>query len=96
MSAAACVYSAIHGYSTLLTVPELHCVAVSTGENTWRMIRVVNSSHDFTFHTWCTNDTEVFDLRNDAWQTTNLVDTNASSVFAIDVQRQFTQVLLSL
>lgn len=40
--------------------------------NTWRLIRVVNSTHKFSVVRWCTNDTEVFDMIADKWQTKNL------------------------
>lgn len=44
--------------------------------NTWQNIRVRNSTHAFTYHSWCTGDVEVFDLLHDPHQTTNLAGTN--------------------
>lgn len=41
--------------------------------NTWQMVRVVNETHDFSLHVWCTDDVEVFDNLNDKWQTANQV-----------------------
>ena len=53
--------------------------------NTWQMVRVVNTTHRFTYHWWCTNDTEVFDLQNDPHQMANLagVSTFGKDVAAI-------------
>ena len=39
---------------------------------TWRLVRVVNSTHKFSYMWWCTNETEVFNMGGgDEWQTTN-------------------------
>lgn len=43
-----------------------------SGDNTWRLVRVVNSTHKFSYMWWCTNDTEVFDVSADQWQKKNL------------------------
>ena len=43
--------------------------------NTWRLVRVVNSTHKFSYTWWCTNDTEVFNMAADQWQKTNLYGT---------------------
>ena len=40
--------------------------------NTWQLVRVVNSTHKFSYMWWCSNDTEVFDMQKDPFQTTNL------------------------
>jgi hypothetical protein len=72
--------------------------------NTWRLVRVVNSTHKFSFIWWyvcvfvttspvptqrvsllcshselyrCTNDTEIFDMKSDKWQTVNIEQGNA-------------------
>lgn len=41
--------------------------------NTWRLVRVVNSTHTFSYMWWCTNDTEVYNMNVDQWQTHNMV-----------------------
>ena len=51
-------------------------------DNTWRLVRVVNSTHKFSFIWWCTNDTEIFDMKDDKWQTVN-VDGEKGSSFAV-------------
>lgn len=40
--------------------------------NTWWAVRVLNTTHDLTFHWWCTGQAEVFDVRNDPDQLVNL------------------------
>ena len=45
------------------------------GVNTWRLVRVVNSTHKFSYTWWCTNDTEVFNMAEDQWQKANLFGT---------------------
>ena len=49
------------------------------GEVTWRLVRVVNSSHALTYAHWCTNDTEVFDLDTDPYQMANLAGAGGAS-----------------
>jgi len=40
---------------------------------TWRMVRQVNSTHVFSHTRWCHEENvEIFDLRTDPWQTSNL------------------------
>jgi hypothetical protein len=39
-----------------------------SGNNTWWNVRVVNATHAFTFHWWCTGQAEVFDLKTDQFQ----------------------------
>eukprot|EP01043_Picozoa_sp_COSAG02_P016885 COSAG02_NODE_753_length_17610_cov_23.119753_9_plen_300_part_00 len=51
-------------------------------DNTWRLVRVVNSTHKFSFIWWCTNDTEIFDMQGDKWQTVN-VDGEEGNAFAV-------------
>eukprot|EP00750_Incisomonas_marina_P015021 INCI18055.2.p1 GENE.INCI18055.2~~INCI18055.2.p1 ORF type:complete len:663 (-),score=83.23 INCI18055.2:250-2106(-) len=40
--------------------------------NTWQLLRVVNSSATLSLVWWCTNDTEVFDMQIDPWQQHNI------------------------
>jgi hypothetical protein len=47
-------------------------------------VRVVNSTHEFAFVWWCTNDTEVFDMKGDKWQTMN-IDGERGNTFAAQV-----------
>ena len=43
-------------------------------DNTWRNIRMINHTTgeaEWALHWWCTNQSEVFDMRTDKWQITN-------------------------
>ena len=51
-------------------------------DDTWRLVRVVNSTHKFSFMWWCTNETEVFDMKGDEWQTVN-IDGEQGNTFAV-------------
>jgi hypothetical protein len=50
--------------------------------NTWQLVRVVNSTHKFSYMWWCTNDTEVFNMKGDEWQMEN-VDGKQGDAFAV-------------
>eukprot|EP00040_Diaphanoeca_grandis_P028329 m.163845 g.163845 ORF g.163845 m.163845 type:complete len:665 (-) comp31309_c1_seq1:74-2068(-) len=61
--------------------------------NTWQLVRVVNSTHKFSYVRWCTDDTEVFNLNTDQWQTANLAGTPG---FAAQVESQYNSVAAAL
>jgi hypothetical protein len=50
-----------------------------SGINTWQLVRVVNSTHKFSYIRWCTKDSagreqvEIFDMLADPWQSHNLL-----------------------
>jgi len=50
--------------------------------NTWRLVRVVNSTHKFSYMWWCTNETEVYNMNEDQWQRENLVGTTGFAELA--------------
>ena len=64
------------------------------GDITWRLVRVHNSSHSFTYADWCTNDTEVFDLTIDPHQTRNLA--GGGGAFAARVVDAYAPLAVSL
>ena len=62
------------------------------GQNTWWNVRVINSTHAFSFHWWCTGTAEVFDLQTDPWQLQNIAYTTD---FGRLVQKEFMPVAVS-
>jgi len=55
-------------------------------------VRVINSTHAFSFHWWCTGTAEVFDLQTDPWQLQNIAYTTD---FGRLVQKEFMPVAVS-
>lgn len=54
--------------------------------NTWRLVRVANSTHKFSYVHWCTNESEVFNMQADPWQSSNIYGTPG---FAAAVVEEF-------
>ena len=63
------------------------------GNNTWWAVRVVNVTHDLTFHWWCTGQAEVFDVQNDPFQLVNLAGNPGLGQL---VQQQFLPIATGL
>ena len=61
-------------------------------DNTWQLVRVVNSSHKLSYVRWCTNETEVFDIQQDPWQAHNLAGSRAVA----QIEKEFLPVAAAL
>jgi len=62
---------------------------------TWQLLRVLNATHDFSLHLWCTGEYEIFNHKTDPWQMHNLwnISDNAFQAAVID---EFAGTLTSL
>lgn len=46
--------------------------AASLANNTYKHVRVLSDAYDLSYSVWCTNEHELYDLKTDPYQTTNL------------------------
>lgn len=53
---------------------------------------MINSTHRFSFHYWCTQDVEVFDFNSDPWELENLAGTANGTM----VVREYTPIAAAL
>jgi len=50
--------------------------------NMWQTVRVLNSTHHFKVHQWCTAQHEVFDILTDPFELTNIATTARGQALA--------------
>ncbi|KIW77304.1 hypothetical protein Z517_09750 [Fonsecaea pedrosoi CBS 271.37] len=51
--------------------------------NTYKGLRVIGTNYNLYYSVWCSGEHELYDLRNDPYETHNLFNSNHSSIFEV-------------
>ncbi|KAK3057873.1 hypothetical protein LTR09_000948 [Extremus antarcticus] len=75
--------------------PSPGLIDVMGPNNTWKSVRIIDDDHDISYTVWCSNEHELYDMKNDPFQMDNLLAegrVQPQSVFGYDTERLVARV----
>ncbi|KAK5171835.1 uncharacterized protein LTR77_003471 [Saxophila tyrrhenica] len=67
------IFEGIHTPNGSALVPSPGLTGMMGPNNTWKSVRLIDDHHDLTYTVWCSNEHELYDMKNDPYQMDNLL-----------------------